>query len=225
MNGYQLPEIEIAECPAHLTEVASNLVLQTARNTKDVPESLQPGKTVGAKYVRSDQLLIESFRLVRAHTEANTLRIVDLQEGCGTFPNHLVATHLCATAGANPNEALRLLLVAIEVWPMEPMASDAALGDYEYNPNNFWSWIDLGTVLFRSGRTDDAITHWKSGICMWPRGGKFYSARMLAKESRSDWNAGRRHLEEGFWRSVTNDSIREWARPFSVTLPEESLTD
>jgi hypothetical protein len=225
LNEYKLPEIEIADCPERLTEVARNLVLQTARNSKNTPESLQAGKTIAAKFVRSDQSLIEAFRFVHAGTEARDLRIVDLQDGHGTFPNHLVATHLCATAGVRPNEALRLLFVAIELWPMEKTASNTALGDYEYNPNNFWSWIELGTVLFKAGRTEDAITHWKTGVCMWPRGGKFYGARMLAKKSHAEWDAGRRPLQDGFWSSVTNDSIGEWCRALAVTIPEAALKD
>jgi hypothetical protein len=225
MNEYRLPEVEISECPSNMTEVGSNLVLQIASNTRDAPESLQAGKAVGARFVRSDQQLIEAFRFVQASTDSKNLRIADLEEGRGKFPHRLFATHLCATAGVHPNEALRLLLVAIEVWPREPVASNAALGDYEYNPNNFWSWIDLGTVLSKAGRVEDAISHWKIGVCMWPRGGKFYSARMLAKESQSAWDAANKDVIDEFWRSVTNDSISGWCRTLAVTLPEAALAD
>jgi hypothetical protein len=159
-----LPEIEISDCPVKLKDVASNLVMQIALNGKDTPESLADGKTIGGRFVSRDQPLIEIFRLARTGTSSSALRVTDLHSN-GVFPYRLLATHLCVTAGANTRDALRLLLVSIEVWPREKTASNAPLGDYEFNPNNFWSWVDLGTTLAQAGRIEDAIVHWTTAVC------------------------------------------------------------
>lgn len=211
-----LPEVEISDCPLKLKDVVSNLVVQIALNGKDTPESLVEGKTIGGRFVRRDQPLIEAFRFVRGGADLLTLRAVDLDSN-GVFPHRLVATHLCATAGASSRDALRLLLVSIEVWPMDKMASDAPLGDYELNPNNFWSWIDLGTTLEKAGQWDEAILYWRTAVCMWPRGGKLYAARMLGRGS-----LGPVH---DFWQSVSNNTIRSWSAALAVELPESVLVD
>ncbi len=211
-----LPEVEIADCPLKLKDIASDLVVQIALNGKETPESLAEGKTIGGRFVRRDQPLIEAFRLVLSDRNSSVLRIVDM-DSTGAFPHRLVATHLCAAAGASSRDGLRLLLVSIEVWPKEKMASNAALGDYEYNPNNFWSWVDLGTKLAQTGRTADALLQWKTAVCMWPRGGKLYASRMIGRNSQGP-------LHE-FWLSVTNDVIRRWCVQSEVALPESALTD
>jgi hypothetical protein len=210
----------------YLKDVASNLVLRIALNGRDVPESLAKGKTIGGHYVRTDQPLIEVFRLVRIGADSSTLRVVDLEDSDGAFPHRLVATHLCATAGASRRDALRLLLVSIEVWPKEKTASNAALGDYEFNPNNFWSWIDLGTALSQTGLMSDAIVHWKTAVCLWPRGGKLYASRMVVgRGSPSSLSSTASQTVHDFWRSVTNDAIRNWCAELAVELPEAALAD
>lgn len=217
-----LPEVELSDCPLKLQDVARNLVLQIALNGLETPESLAAGKTIGGRFVRADQPLIEFFRLIGVGADSATLRIVDLDDNDGVFPHRPVATHLCATAGTSRREALRLLLVSIEVWPKEKAAANAALGDFELNPNNFWSWIDLGTVLSESGQVAEAISHWKTAVCMWPRGGKLYAGRMLARGSPSSPSSRAVH---DFWQSVTNDAIRNWAAELAVELPEAALAD
>lgn len=181
------------------------------------PESLAEGKTIEGRFVRADQPLIDAFRLVRNGADSSTLRIVDLDDSDGNFPHRLVATHLCATAGTSRRDALRLLLVSIEVWPKEKSASNAALGDYEFNPNNFWSWIDLGTIFAETGRIDDAILHWKTAVCMWPRGGKLYASRMVGR--------GSNRAVHDFWQSITNEAIRNWSTELVVDVPESALAD
>lgn len=218
-----LPEIEISDCPLHLKDVASNLVVQIARNGRNTPESLADGKTIGGRFVSSDQPLIEIFRLVRTKADPSALRVVDLQNGAESFPFRLMATHLCATAGAFPRDALRLLLVSIEVWPRENAASNAGLGDYEFNPNNFWSWIDLGTALSQADRMSDATAHWKIAVCMWPRGGKLYASRMAGRNARASLRRGSGPAVHEFWQSVSNDSIRNWCTELAVELPEVAL--
>ena len=218
-----LPEVEISDCPERLKEVASNLVLQIALNGKKDPASLAEGKTIGGRFANPDQPLIEGFRLVRANTDSSVLRVMDLTGVDTTFPRHLVATHLCSTAGTSRRDALRLLLVSIEVWPKERVSSNAALGDFEFNPNNFWSWVDLGTTLAHSKQKDEAIAHWKTAVCMWPRGGKLYATKMLARDSSKTTWAGTDRSEQDFWQSVTNDAIRSWCTELGVELPEETL--
>jgi hypothetical protein len=218
-----LPEVEISSCPARLKDVASNLVRQVALNGLKEPASLAEGKTIGGRFANANQPLIEIFRLVRTEGDAAILRIADLQAGDAIFPYRLVATHLCAAAGSTRRDARRLLLVSIEVWPKEKVASNAVLGDFEFNPNNFWSWIDLGTSLAQANQTDDAIVHWKTAVCMWPRGGKLYAKRMLAKEN-SGWG-GRDRLQQEFWQSVTDDAIKVWCKELDVELPEAALDD
>jgi hypothetical protein len=219
-----LPEVEISDCPSTLKDVASRLVVQIARNGMATPESLVEGKTIGGRFVRRDQPLIEVFRLVRAGTEGSILRVIDL-DGDGIFPHRLLATHICATAGASRHDALRLLLVSIEVWPKEEVASNAGSGDYEFNPNNFWSWIDLGTSLSRAGRIGDAILHWKTAVCMWPRGGKLYAGRMLGRGAPGSLSSAASRAVHDFWQSVTNDAIRNWCAELAVELPESALED
>jgi hypothetical protein len=219
-----LPEVEISDCPLKLKDVASNLIVQIALNGRDTPESLAEGKTIGGRFARRDQPLVEVFRLVRVSAAPSTLRVVDL-DGDGTFPNHLVATHLCATAGSSRREALRLLLVSIEVWPKEKTASNAPLGDYEFNPNNFWSWIDLGTKLSEVSQLGDAIFQWKTAVCMWPRGGKLYAGRMLGRGLPGAVSSAPSGAIHDFWQSVTNDSIRNWCAELAVELPESALAD
>jgi tetratricopeptide (TPR) repeat protein len=211
-----LPEIEISECPLKLQDVASNLVVQIALNGKDTPESLAEGKTIGGRFVRRDQPLIESFRLARISASSSTLRVTDL-DGNGVFPHRLLATHLCATAGASRRDALRLLLVSIEVWPKEKTASNAPLGDYELNPNNFWSWVDLGTTLAQAGRIEDAVLYWRTAACMWPRGGKLYASRMVVR--------GGTAAVHDFWQSLGNETIKNWCAELTVELPESALAD
>jgi len=225
MSEHGLPEVEISDCPSNMTEVASNLILRIASNARGEPESLQEGKTVAGHFVHTDQPLIEAFQFVRAGNKSGDLRIADLEETRVAFPHRLVATHLCATAGARPNDALRLLLVAIETWPKERVASNAALANYQYNPNNFWSWIDLGTALSKAGRIEEAVAQWKIGVCMWPRGGKLYSSRVLAESSESAWDAGTKPARDKFWRSATNDSIIAWCRNLDVALPQGALIE
>lgn len=220
-----LPEIEISDCPLHLKDVASNLVQQIALNGRDTPESLAEGKTIGGRFARADQPLIEVFRLVRSGADSFTLQVADLSDNDSVFPRHLVATHLCATAGASRRDALRLLLVSIETWPKEKTASNAALGDYEFNPNNFWSWIDLGTTLSQTGRIGDATLYWKTGVCMWPRGGKLYAARMVGRDSPNSLSSVPNRTAHDFWQSVTNDVIRNWCTELAVELPESALVD
>ena len=225
LRGVGLPEVEISDCPSRLKDVASNLVLQVARNGRDIPESIAEGKTIGGRFMRADQPLIESLRLVRSETDPFVLRIVDLDDNKGAFPHRLIATHLCATAGASPRDRLRLLLVSIEVWPREKSASNSDLGNYEFNPHNFWSWIDLGTAFSRAGRIDDAIAHWKIAVCMWPRGGKLYATRMLARSTSSNWSSPSSDTTRDFWSGVSNDSIREWCAELAVDLQESALLD
>jgi len=225
LSGMNLPEVEVADCPLYLKDVTSNLVLQIALNGKDVPESLANGKVVGGRFVRADQPLVEVFRLVSAEATPTTLRIRDLEESDGMFPRRLVATHLCATAGALPRDALRLLLVSIEVWPKEATASNAALGDYETNPNNFWSWIDLGTVLLKARQVDEALLKWKTAVCLWPRGGKLYASRMLKRSPTTPGWGTSGPLATVFWSTVTNGQIREWCSMLEVALPDLALAD
>lgn len=219
-----LPEVEISDCPSNLQDVASNLVLQVALNGRNTPESLTEGKTIGARFARADQPLIEIFRLIRIGAGSSVLRIVDLDDNNGVFPRCLVATHLCVTAGMSRRDALRLLLVSIEVWPKEKAASNAASGDYEFNPHNFWSWIDLGTIFSKSGRIDDAVLHWKTAVCMWPRGGKLYAGRMVGRSSSNLLSASNREVHD-FWKSITNDAIRNWCEELAVELPESALAE
>lgn len=213
-----VPEVEIAGCPEKLKDVATNLVLQIAKNGLDTPGSVVDGKTIGGRFVRSDQPLIEAFRLVRTEPDSSILRIVDLNGSGEGFPRQLVATHLCSTAGAFSNDALRLLLVAVEVWPMDRMSSNAPLGDYEFNPNNFWTWIDLGTVLMRRKQIDDAILHWKTGICLWPRGGKLYASRMVARIEENRGGLSSDLAAREFWSSVTDESISKWCSEMGIEL-------
>jgi hypothetical protein len=213
-----LAEVEITDCPLRLQDVASNLVLQIALNGRDTPESVADGKVIGGCFTRPDQPVIEVFRLARMSADSLALRIVDVDDRDGMFPHHLVATHLCAAAGRSRDDALRLLLVSIEVWPKEKAASNAQLGDYELNPNNFWAWIDLGTIFSDAERTSDAIAHWKTALSMWPRGGKLYARRMVTRGSPN-------RATRDFWQSVTTDAIRSWCQELAVELPESALTD
>ncbi len=219
-----LPEIEIARCPTRLCEVASSLVSHVAKGGLMEPSSIASGKIIGGRFVSSDQQLIEIFRLEEIEVEpAAALRIVDLQDQDQGFPHRLVATHLCATAGTARREALRLLLVAVEVWPKEKNVSNAPLGDFEMNPHNFWSWIDLGTTLAQSNQIDQAIANWKTAVCMWPRGGKLYASRMLSKGQPAPGWGGKGHLPHEFWQSVSDDSIRLWCAQLDVELIEGAL--
>lgn len=220
-----LPEVEIAGCPLHLQDVAKNLVRQFALNGRDEPEAVTEGKTIGSRFARSDQVLLEAFRLERSDASSPTLRIVDLENNGRVFPRNLIATHLCATASASPRDQLRLLLVAIEVWPKQSVASNAPLGDFELNPNNFWSWIDLGTLLVQGGQISDALAHWKTAICMWPRGGKMYAARMSGREAANSPGSASPRAVADFWRSVTDGAIQAWACELAVELPELTLAD
>lgn len=219
LSKMNFPEIEISDCPTHLKDVASNLILKIAQNCMNNPESLAENKTIGGHFVKNNQPVIEAFRFVNAFSETSTLRVVDLDDKEEGFPHRLVATHLCATAGASRRDQLRLLLISVEVWPMEKVASNAALGDYEFNPNNFWSWIDLGTALSQTGKIDDAVDQWKTAICMWPRGGKLYASRMIARGAKN----GLASVAVDFWRSVTDDAIRNWCVELGVELPEVAL--
>jgi hypothetical protein len=220
-----LAEVEIASCPQRLAQVATAIVTGVARVGIETPDAIADGKTIGGHFVRADQPLIESLRLIRVDDDSSVLRIVDREESDAGFPHRLVATHLCASAGASPSEALRLLLVAIEVWPKETTASNCALADYELNPNNFWSWIDLGTALSSVGQVGDAIAHWKTAICMWPRGGKLYASRVLARgEPRLTQGNSARVVHE-FWRSVSTDAIRGWCEELAITLPTDALSE
>lgn len=219
------PEVEISGCPSNLQEVASSLVMQIALNGKETPESLANGKTIGGRFAHIDQPLLESFGLLRVEENSSVLRIVDVGDSDGVFPRRLIATHLCATAGVSRRDSLRLLLVSIEVWPKEKVASTAGLADYELNPNNFWSWIDLGTVLSKTGKIDEAVLHWKTGVCMWPRGGKLYAKRMVERSSSSKSMGASSQAVNDFWKSVTSDTIRNWSSALAVELPESALMD
>jgi len=115
--------------------------------------------------------------------------------------------------------------VSIEVWPKEKTASNAPLGDFEFNPNNFWSWIDLGTTLSEAGQTVDAISHWKTGVCMWPRSGKLYASRMVGRGSPGFLRSVASRAENDFWQAVTNDAIKSWCAELTVDLPESALAD
>jgi hypothetical protein len=137
----------------------------------------------------------------------------------------MISTHLCATAEENPDEALRLLLVSIEIWALEGEASIAPLADFEMNPNNFWSWLNIGTELSAIRKLEEAADHWKKAMCMWPRGGKHYASRMTERaKSRPAWNDKDR-AELSFWQSVSNDAIRSWCQEFDIRLPEAALGD
>jgi hypothetical protein len=220
-----LPELEIVECPLHLQDVAKNLVQQLASHARDTPESLADGKTIGSRFARPDQQLLEACRLARSEATPPTLRIVDLESNGRMFLRNLIATHLCATASTSAIEQLRLLLVAIEVWPKEGVASNAPLGDYELNPNNFWSWIDLGSVFEQRGELNDALVQWKTAVCVWPRGGKTFATRMLKQEAAASSSTPSQRVTQDFWRSVSNDTIRIWARELDVELPDAVLAD
>jgi hypothetical protein len=220
-----LPEVEIADCPPRLREVAANLVSSVAANGASEPESLKVGKLIGARFVSPKQPLVETFRLIKSCADPHVLRIVDREENFTAFPHRLIATHLCATADKNRSEALRLLLVSVEVWGQENAASNAALGDFEVNPNNFWSWVDLGTALADAQELDEAILHWKIAACVWPRGGKLYANRMLERSrSRPAWNSKEKAVL-AFWQSVSNDSIKAWCAELRVGLTDLELTD
>lgn len=218
-----LPEIEVADCPERLCEVASNLVLKIAAIGISEPASIKAGKKIGGRFVSPDQQLIEIFRLSEFQTDPALLRVVDLQDQSLGFPHKLVATHLCATAGSSQRDALRLLLVSVEVWPREKKSSNAALGDFELNPNNFWSWIDLGTTFSQSNQVDNAIAHWKTAICMWPRGGKLYANKILSKEHPVPGWGGKGELTYEFWRSVSDQSIKHWCAELEVEISHEQL--
>lgn len=223
LRSMGLPEVAISECPSKLKDVVSNLVLQIAQNGWETPASLMEGKTIEGRFVRANQSIVEVFRLVRAKQDDTALRVVDL-ENESIFPYRLIATHLCATAEFAGQEALRLLLVAIEVWPKQVLASDLPLADYELNPNNFWSWIDSGTALLDNGRLDDAILQWKTAACMWPRGAKLYASRML-RGSSTDPLQSPKQRARSFWRTVNNESIVAWCNELSVDLPDSALMD
>jgi tetratricopeptide (TPR) repeat protein len=152
------------------------------------------------------------------------LRVTDIDSAADAFPNHLIATHLCATAEALKPEALRLLAVAIEVWPPGSAASDAPAGDAALNPNNFWAWADLGACLSDAGQTKNAIEHWRTAICLWPRGGKALAGTMLEREhARSSIKLASETLLT-FWSSVSNDQIKLWCAEKGIDLSDAALT-
>lgn len=225
LSDLGLHDVEISGCPGRLTEVASNLVLQIALNGKKSPESLRDGKTIGGRFAHAKQPLLETFCLRRPNAQSRILRIVDLQDAEMAFPRRLVATHLCASAGTSSKDSMRLLLVSIEVWPKEKVASNAALADYELNPNNFWSWIDLGTTFSHAGHTEAAYEYWKTALCMWPRGGKLYASKMLARLSSKTLVGDKDRLEQQFWHSVSDRSIQSWCVQLDVGLTDEMLDD
>lgn len=207
---------------------ANSLAILSCRSRSMVgtlPSRSRKVRLLGGRFARADQPLIEFFRLISIGAETPTLRIVDLDDNDGVFPCHLVATHLCVAAGASRRDALRLLLVSLEVWPKEKVASNAALGDYELNTNNFRSWIDLGTIFSETGRIDDAISHWKTAVCMWPRGGKQYAGRIIERGSPNPHSGASSRAVHDFWQSVTNDAIRNWSAELGVELPESALAD
>lgn len=198
---------------------------QRVLNGLHIPESLVAGKIIGGRFVSPSQPLIESFCFRESEEDLSRLRVVDLADSGTIFPNRLVATRLCAKAGTSRRDALRLLLVAIEVWPKEKTASNAVLGDYELNAHNFWSWIDLGTILFDTGQIEDAVLYWKTAVCMWPRGGKLYASRMVGRNPTGAVDTHLRRAARDFWLSVTNDAVRVWSAELGVDLPESALVD
>ncbi len=219
-----LPEVEVSSCPHHLTDVAIELVRSIACNGLSCHSSLMNGKTVGGRFVHSDQVVVELFRLVSRADDPNVLQIVDVAQDRADFPHRLFATHLYAAAGRQHGEEIRLLLVSVETWPLERVASVSPLPDYELNPNNFWSWTDLGTRFSQAGMSKEAFEHWKNAVCMWPRGGKMYAAKMLSKcaAGRADGDVVD---SSAFWRSVNDDNIREWCEERNIILPESALLD
>jgi hypothetical protein len=217
-----LPEVEIVNCPARLCEVASNVILGVASNGLREPTSLAVGKIIGNRFVSTDQPLIEIFQFDSAESDSAVLRVVDVGAEGQNFPRQLIATHLCATAGSSARDALRLLLVATEVWPIERRASNAALEEFEVNPNNFWSWIDLGAALAKASRIDEAVANWKIAVCMWPRGGKLYAKRMLMKAPSPAWGSNSQAPLE-FWKGITDESIKRWCSELAVEVTEEAL--
>ena len=99
------------------------------------------------------------------------------------------------------------------------------MGDYELNPDNFWSWVDLGTKLSQTGRIGDAISLWKTAVCMWPRGGKLYAGRVDGRRSAGSLGGAGSRAVHDFWQSVSNDAIRNWCADLAVELAESALTD
>jgi len=107
---------------------------------------------------------------------------------------------------------------------MEKVASNAALGDFRFNPNNSWSWIDLGTVRSQSGQMTEAIAYWKTAVCMWPRGGKLYASRILDPGSTSARTGIEKHDIYEFWQSVKDANIKNWCLELAVDLDESALS-
>jgi hypothetical protein len=219
LSADRLPELEIAACPQRFQEIAGNLLLQIARKGKDLPDALRAGETIEGRFVRADQPVIESFQLIRVGTDDDVLRVVDRDDETRLFPNHLIATHLYANSRAHPAHSLKLLLVAVEAWPMEKAASNATASDYKLNPHNFWSWIDLGTALLKKGNETETLAHWKIAVCMWPRGGRRFARQFLEQDSL-------KKSVSDFWRSALEPGvIRQWCVELGVTAEEASLRE
>jgi len=201
-------------------------VLQLAANIFRTPQALAQGKIVGGRFVHPEQDLIEHCKFVELRAGGHPVfRICDVEaSNDGESPLRTICTRLCVFGSRGGVDAREHLLLATAWYPPMFVAANKPLNESELNPNNFWSWVELGNVHAQDLRMDEAFKSWRQAACRWPRGVKHIACRMaheFAKVVEIPDIESQRAVT--FWQSLSNEQIAFFAREQNFQLGPEAL--
>ena len=118
------------------------------------------------------------------------LRIVDYGEPPESgLPRRLLASYLIASADGSRNEGkkIELLRGAVRVFPGDGHApAMASESEGPTNPNNYFGWENLGTILCESGEITEGIRCLEEAVARWPSGGRSFSRHVQGLHARGE---------------------------------------
>lgn len=215
MERWGLPNVELVEVPADLGGYAHGLLMHVTGYMKR-ERPIRADENFGGKFVSNEQVLIQTATARRSPNasgeHAGMLRIVDYGEPPESgLPRRLLASYLIATADQlrNVEKKNALLRHAVHIFPGDVQAPAMKSEDEgPTNPNNYFGWENLGTLLCESGEITEGIRCLEEAVARWPSGARIFSKHVQELHLRGEVPPPEKSPLTKFWLSLDADSVR-----------------
>jgi hypothetical protein len=227
MERWGLPNVEIVGVPVELSGYVHGLLMHVTGYMKS-QKPIWADENLGGKFVSDDQLVIQTATARRspdAHgAHSGMLRIVDLGEPVESgLPRRLLASYLIATADASKSDEkkIELLRQAVRVFPGD--ANDPSIepeGRGPANPNDYFGWENLGTLLCETGKVTEGIRCLEEAVARWPSGARGFSKHVYELHAMGEVPPPEKSPATKFWLTLNVDSVCQKVlarKPFSVS--------
>lgn len=228
MERWGLPDVEIVGVPSDLGGYAHGLLMHVIGYMK-TQRPIRADENFGGKFVFDEQIVIQTATARRSPNtgeHAGTLRIVDYGESPESgLPRRLLSSYLIATAEAprSPERKIELLRLAVRVFPGDPKEpSREPEGEGPTNPNGYFGWENLGTVLCESGGVSEGIRCLEEAVARWPSGARGFSNHVRELHARGEVPQPEKSPLTKFWLSLDTDAVCQKAlarKPGSISDP------